>query len=101
VLPGVLDGVDLVYEAHGDGLKETLVLDSPDAGSLFTFFLDTDGVSLEQDPLGCWTLRDEADAPVMSLGGVCVFDSSRNEADDPRTVMRPAWTWNSPTGEPM
>ncbi len=50
--PGVLDGVDLVYEAQGDGLKETLVLDSSDAESLFTFVLDTEGVSLEQDSLG-------------------------------------------------
>lgn len=81
--PQVIDGVDLVYETGDDGLKETIVLASADVGSSFGFEMKTEGASLKRDFVGGWTLFDDAGDPVMGLGGLCVFDSSENEAGDP------------------
>ena len=48
-----LPGVDVAYESTPSALKESLVLESPDAGSKFTFTVDTsEGLSARENAAG-------------------------------------------------
>jgi RHS repeat-associated protein len=50
---GALPGVDVTYEALGDAVKESLVLDSPDAGSKFSFDVAlSDGLRARENDAG-------------------------------------------------
>ncbi|MBC7266843.1 MAG: RHS repeat protein, partial [Coriobacteriia bacterium] len=81
---GVAADASLVYEAQDDGMKQTIVLSSPKAASSYRFYLDAGGLSLREDGSGGWVLVEpETGAPVFGIGGLCVFDSSRNAAGDP------------------
>ncbi len=73
----VANDTDLLYEATGDGLKETLILKSPDAPRRFEFFMALDGLELRAVPGAGWALYEpDAAEPEYYLGGLEVFDSS-------------------------
>lgn len=80
---GVAPSADLEYESLGDGLKETIILASPDAPNTFTFFMSLEGLTVCQTPLGDWMLVDSVGACVLNVGELAVFDSSTDEAGEP------------------
>lgn len=80
----VASDVDLTYTALGDGVKEAITLRSPAAPATFTYRLTHAGLSLRQDEGGSWGLyKDGARRPSFTLGALTVFDSSRDEGDEP------------------
>ena len=80
----VAPDVDLTYTALGDGVKEAITLRSPAAPATFTYRLTHAGLSLRQDEGGSWGLyKDGARRPSFTLGALTVFDSSRDEGDEP------------------
>jgi len=82
--PGVATATDLRYEPTGDGLKETLVLRSTDAPNSFTFRLTHTGLELRHDEVDGWGLYEPGGKePVLLIGELLVWDSSRDESDVP------------------
>jgi len=82
--PGVATATDLRYEPTGDGLKETLVLRSTDAPNSFTFRLTHTGLELRHDEVDGWGLYEpDGKEPVLLIGELLVWDSSRDESDVP------------------
>ncbi len=80
----VASDVDLTYTALGDGVKEAITLRSPATPATFTYSLTHAGLSLRQDEGGLWGLyKDGAHRPSFTLGALTVFDSSRDEGDEP------------------
>jgi len=80
----VLPATELLYEATGDGLKETLVLASSAAPESFTFTVGHPGLTLRADERGHWGLYAEgAREPAYLLGAFNVCDSSADEAGEP------------------
>ena len=81
---GVAVATDLLYEATGSGVKETLVLASTEAPGTFSFYVDSAGLLVEGDDASGWGLHDpETGERVLQIGGLVVFDSSANELGDP------------------
>ena len=71
---------DLTYQVLGDGLKETIVLDSADAPARHTFFLSLTGASIVQRESGEWAIQKDG-AVVAHLGAVTAFDSSSRQGE--------------------
>jgi RHS repeat-associated protein len=81
---GIAAATDAVYEATGDGLKETLVLASSEAPASFTFSLSHSGLTLRADEGGSWGLfAGDAAEPALLLGAVNAHDSSSDEGGEP------------------
>ena len=57
---GILPHTDLICELHGDRLKESLVLESPDAPAQYRFTLDMQGLAWEETAGGGLRLWDIA-----------------------------------------
>lgn len=80
----VLKDTDLIYESVDDGLKETLVLRSAAAPTSYTFRLEVSGAKLRKTDDGGWAIFAEGkDEPETWLGGLMVWDSSRDENGEP------------------
>ncbi|MBM3146338.1 MAG: DNRLRE domain-containing protein, partial [Actinobacteria bacterium] len=80
----VAEQTDVVYEATGDGLKETLILASAGAPSSFTFRVVHEGLDLRRDDVDGWALYAAGQSePVLLLGQLLVWDSSVDESDVP------------------
>ncbi len=80
---GVATDTDLEYETTDSGIKETLILDSADAPSTYSFYTSLDGLELRQTTDGSQLLYDTEGELVGELGRLVVFDSSMNEAGEP------------------
>ena len=82
--PRVLPDVSVRYAATGDGVKETIVLASSAAPSTYTYVLTHPGQTLRRGEEGEWALFGEgAGSPTLVLGPLTVYDSSRDEGDEP------------------
>ena len=80
----VAPDTDLVYEARGDGVKETLVLSSPSAPTEFTFDLTLKGLRVVQGVNGTWELVKPGETtPTAEIGALTVFDSTPLERGGP------------------
>lgn len=66
---------DLLYEATGEGVKETVLLKSSAAPGRFEFDLHLTGVEVRKQPAGGYGLYDADGTCVAALGGLYVFDS--------------------------
>lgn len=81
----VLKDTNLVYESVDDGLKETLVLGSAAAPTTYTFRLEVSGAKLKKTEDGGWAIFKEGkDEPETWLGGLMVWDSSRDANGEPQ-----------------
>lgn len=84
----VLPDLDVIYQATGDGVKETLVLASPVAPASYTYRLTHPGFTLKQDESGEWGLyAGKAERPTLCLGG-----SESTTPRRPRTALPPSAT---------
>jgi RHS repeat-associated protein len=82
--PEVLPGVDVIYEATGDGVKETLILASAVAPDSYTYRITHSGFELRRDKGGEWALYPEGAAEATYvLGALSVYDSSKDEDGAP------------------
>ncbi|WP_326549262.1 LamG-like jellyroll fold domain-containing protein [Micromonospora sp. NBC_01813] len=74
--PEVFPGTDLELVARPDGVKETLILASPQAGSEWVFPLTLDGVTARAGAGGSVELVDDAGSVVASIPPAFMEDSS-------------------------
>ncbi len=81
----VMKDTDLVYESVNEGLKENLLLHSPDAPDTFRFLMSHEGLELRQVPgRDSWSLYRPGEAErALDVGGICVWDDSEDELGDP------------------
>ncbi|MDO8963249.1 MAG: RHS repeat-associated core domain-containing protein [Coriobacteriia bacterium] len=83
---GAADDTFYQYRILGDGLKETVVLQTPSAAATVTVDVALTGLELRNDFDGTWAFfKPGASAPEGHLGGFSVFDSSKDAAGDPAT----------------
>ena len=92
--------VSLSYQVLGSGLKETISLAGPGAPGTFTFTIRHPGLTLYEDSMGTWGFYQMLEeGPVMILGGLAVFDSSKNEVEEPAYCDGAAMTVTPGPGE--
>ncbi len=81
---GVAKDADLEYQSTRTGVKETVVLNSADAPSTYSFAVAADGLTLRRDPIGGYGFyREGASEAVLELGELIVFDSGPEAAGGP------------------
>jgi|GEM_PF-2450209 len=75
---GIFPHTDLICELHGDHLKESFVLDSPDAPAQFRFMMNAQGLAWEQTTDNGLCLRDTAqpDEDVFCLPAPYMIDAA-------------------------
>ncbi len=79
-----LPDTDLIYEVIDNGLKETLVLNSVQSPSSFTFYLKTRGLELRSLEKGGYGLfKPGQQNATLYLGGLSVYDSSCTASGEP------------------
>ena len=89
----VAPDTNLTYEARGDGVKETLVLDSASAPTQFTFELKLKGLRAVKGMDGTWLLMKPGETtPTAQMGALTVFDSKPMEDGGPVPCQSAAMT---------
>jgi hypothetical protein len=83
---GVATGTAAVYEALGDGVKETFILDSAEAPCTFTSLLAIEGLEVRRDSKGWRLFRPGTTTAVLTLEEPFATDSSTGDAGEPSYV---------------
>ncbi|MCG2808609.1 MAG: DNRLRE domain-containing protein, partial [Coriobacteriia bacterium] len=94
----VAPSTDLLYEATGEGVKETVLLKSSDAPQRFEFDLSLSGVEMRKSPVGGYGLYRENGERVAALGGLYVFDSGVDGAGNAAVCEEATMTVESTPG---
>ena len=78
----VFDGVDLMYENYSYNIKETILVNEPQASYDYVFRLEVDGLSpvLEED--GAVYLYDEKDNPIYIIPAPYMYDANNTLSYD-------------------
>lgn len=96
---GVATDTDLEYESLPEGIKETLVLQSPAAPSTFRFFMATEGLQVAKSFDGSYSLYKPGTArPALTLGALSVVDSSQDIAGEPAVCSQATMTVEAAPG---
>ena len=81
--PGILSNADLRYETFSDGLKENIILKSPDVSNSFKFNFTANGLTPEAMDGGSIVLKDDkSDEIKLVLQKPYIFDSKNVSSQD-------------------
>jgi hypothetical protein len=80
VYTNALPGVDLVYDATREGVKESVILHSATAGTALSFSTTvSSSITASANPVGGINLKDPSGKVLASLDAPYMFDAANNE----------------------
>ena len=79
----VAQDTDLYYDVLRAGIKETLFLKSASAPTEFSFNMRLSGLISKETSQGLALFKPGEKEPLYTFGDLIVFDSSKNDADEP------------------